>query len=511
VAGNDQSKFNRRSFLVSSATAATGSLTGCVEQILGGNSSDQAEPTPERTPTETTISTDTKTPTVTETDSPAELGFELLDEPVLIPEVTEENQDRTIGFSAEARDPDGIQNLEITHEGDYSDEEKVAEAQQDIEGEIEATRLQPGTNTFRIKVTDQNGNQYIDETTEEAPNAPFLADLHGNTERAWDDVPRDLDFMEFYMNDIAEAEGTLKATGNYGAGWDGIEKYIFRNIEDYSDHHWVQRGVKLVSDALSEEADFEGSGGFVNAQVPGVKKFMPEITEQPEVLDNKKENILHPAEEGSYDDKFLEWEATATSDNAITHEQGMFYDWEEEELWVHEPHIREFEDMNTHVRKFHNSKYSNKDDIQHSIGLDYEKLRQQVKNGRIDREEPQWNIRGSLTSIIDSSENDVSQDYMFEGPAFTDRFGEALTQNLHDLNNEKMESLIEIAESIYSIYDQSDENENIIIDTNKSVKDFNIYRNVSQEQRDQVIKGNYQDLHQDVLNYQEGETISSYS
>jgi hypothetical protein len=72
VAENDDQAINRRSFLAAGATLATTGLTGCTEQILGGNSSDQPEPTPDGSPTRTATETATRTPTETATDTATE-------------------------------------------------------------------------------------------------------------------------------------------------------------------------------------------------------------------------------------------------------------------------------------------------------------------------------------------------------------------------------------------------------------------------------------------------------
>jgi hypothetical protein len=423
--------------------------------------------------------------------------------------VTEEHRNLKISFRAAAADPDGLESLRIFHTGNYTDgKTKVAEGRETINGDIEATRLQPGTNIFTLRAIDQNGNNYLEIVEKKAPDAPFLADTRRSTDRAWDDVPRDLDFMEFYTNDIKEGEGTVKATGNYGGGWSGIEEYILDHLGDYGEEfHWVQRGVRLVSDALDVRANFRGSGGFVDAQVPGVKKFVPEITERIDGV-SRKENSLHPGDEGSYDDKFLEWEANGPIERFKNHEQGLLYDWDTQTLWTHEP-IMSPEDetnweMNELIRPFEDSVYKNDSDGD-ILGLDYRGLMNKTEgNGNFTRADAQVDMYGSILLMTDSSGNDFGENVPAVG--FTDSFGNDLSDALHErngkrLDRDRMESLIDLSEIFMQLSRESEGTENLIIDAGDTINDFQVYRNVSREQRDQVIAGDYEDLHADVLGY----------
>jgi hypothetical protein len=522
--GDGDRDVSRRRVLV--ALAGSTALAGCSALSGGGDDSDADSPTPRPSPT----ATDTQTATATETPTPTETFAPTVDwlntDPAVLPVVTATTRKQTVPAELIIEDAADLTRVSVWVDGPYTggiDDfptmgDRPTPLETSVSGasdgrwatsfEVPLRYFQPGETLLVVRMHDGTDDPAHRSVSFSTPDVPFLADFNGETERTWDDVPRDLDFMEFYMNDIHYGERAVKGNGRLSSGWDGIEEYIFDHLGEYGDEfHWIQRGVKLVSDALDQKATgLGGSGGFVNAQVPGVKKFMPKITEELDGIE-KKTNSLHPGEEGSYEDKFVEWEATSTTEDWITHEQGLLYDWETETLWTHEPQIfhRDTRDMQNIIRPFKESKYARQNDPQHCIGIDYKKLIQQAENGRISRIDAHLNLYGSILNIVDSSMND-RDNIKLPGVGFTESYGEELSDTIHErdgrtMDREEMESLVELSEILHGIGETNTENKDVIIHTEDSIKDFEIYRNVSREQRDQVIAGDYEDLHADVLGY----------
>jgi hypothetical protein len=100
------------------------------------------------------------------------------------------------------------------------------------------------------------------------------------------------------------------------------------------------------------------------------------------------------------------------------------------------------------------------------------------------------------------------------GIAFTEKYGETLSDTLHERNGQKMGreemmSLVDLSETLQGIGMQEGGSKDVIIDASDSITDFQVYRNVSREQRDQVIAGDYEDLHEDVLEYGDGSVVSA--
>jgi hypothetical protein len=359
--------------------------------------------------------------------------------------------------------------------------------------EVPLRYVQPGETTFIIRMTSTGGETARHTASIPTQDRPFRID-NGDT-RAWDNaqLPPETS-QDYYDNDIQDGEQSLRLNSRQNT-WNELDSYVEENFGKYEGHHWIVRGSKLASDAIDAETeDITGSGGWINVLTPAVKRYVPEVTER---MGERKENNLHPGKHT--DNQFLTWEATATNSAATTHEAGVVYDWEAQELWVHEPRMfvenTSQEQLRQAVRPFTESIYAGETfraSERDALGLDYNRLMTQVENGRIDkdgREGVQNNVRNSIASIIDSSGNDVPDDEMWNTPYFTPDFGEAVSNDLYNMNNQKMRSLIEIAEAIYAIASKQADYGNVEIDAEgDSVTDAVITANTSEQRRRDVIQ-----------------------